>query len=311
MPLGNSFSETEIPLFNFGAPAGCLLLKACFSNSSNVYDPYGANANCPQIDSRFSNAFTDHQNKADYPSFDDIIDSKNNNNFNNNNNTNQMNFNNFNNNNSNNNFNLNSNNNNSFNNINNNNPNFINQQQPQVLWQQWLNYNKTPIFLKSRTSEVYLANLDTKEFKLLDGVNFNFPLYSSKCELPDGSIFVTGGDNIGDTINTCFTYSQNKVITYKRNMNVARKLHSSVYMDGFVYVFGGFDGVDIKNYCEKYDVKNDLWVNISPMAMNRAYTSLLRYGNEFIFVIGGANGMGDEVIFIKFFFNFFYYFEFI
>ena len=81
-------------------------------------------------------------------------------------------------------------------------------------------------------------------------------------------------------------------------MNMTRKLHSSIYMDGFVYVFGGFDGNDIKNYCEKYDLKNDLWVNISPMAMNRAYTNLLRYGNEFIFIIGGANGMGDEVIFI-------------
>jgi hypothetical protein len=252
-------------------------------------------SNCPQVNKGFSNASSNYQNTVDYPSFDDIIDNNNNNFINNNlNNINTTkNFNqqqpyqpNLNIINSNSNFN--------YNNI----PNNKNQQQSQQIWQYWLNYNKTPIFLKSRTPQVYMGNLDKKEFKIFNNINFNFPLYSSKCELPDGSIFVTGGDNIGDTLNTCFIYSQFNGIVAKRNMITSRKLHSTIFMDGFVYVFGGFDGNDIRNNCEKYDLKNDTWFTISLMAMNRAYTSLLRYGNDYIFVIGGANGMGDDVILI-------------
>jgi len=179
--------------------------------------------------------------------------------------------------------------------------NYFNQmQQTPEFWKQWLTYSKNPLFLKSRSPDVYFGNLAYRDFKLVNKVNFDFPHYSSKCELPDGSIFVSGGDFNGDTITTCFIYSQNFGVIYKQSMNMPRKLHSSIYMDGYVYVFGGFDGTDIKNYCEKYDVKNNTWSVIAPMAVNRAYTSILRYGSDFIFVIGGARAMGDEVFIFLF-----------
>ena len=78
-------------------------------------------------------------------------------------------------------------------------------------------------------------------------------------------------------------------------MNIPRKLHTSIYLNGYVYVFGGFSGDNIFNSVERYDVQNDSWNVIGNMNVNRAYTSLLRYGNDYIFIIGGAQGLSDEV----------------
>jgi len=125
--------------------------------------------------------------------------------------------------------------------------------------------------------------------------NFNFPLYSSKCELPDGSIFISGGDYEGANLNTCYIFSQQNGLIQKRQMNIARKLHSSIFISGFVYIFGGFNGDDIFNSVERYDIYNDSWNIIGNMNVNRAYTSLLRYGNDYIFIIGGAQGLSDNV----------------
>ena len=86
-------------------------------------------------------------------------------------------------------------------------------------------------------------------------------------------------------------------------MNNPRKIHSSIYLDGYVYVFGGFNPYSNKifNNVEKYDIKNDIWINLPTMNVNRAYTTLLRYGRNYIFLIGGVEYIGDNV-------NFFYLF---
>ena len=144
-----------------------------------------------------------------------------------------------------------------------------------------------------------MGNFQTKKFDLINQKNFNFPLYSSKCELPDGSIFISGGDNQGDNLNTCCIFSQQNGLMQKRPMNFARKLHSSIYLNGFVYIFGGFNGDNIFNSVERYDLQNDSWSVMGNMAINRAYTSLLRYGNDYIFIIGGAQGLSDNVNLIK------------
>ncbi len=316
MPLGNSFLEKEVILNHKGEKAGLLIFKASFfcnsQNNNNITN--NPNTGNIYISSYNDNGFSNITNNNDFPSFDDIIDNNNynpkidnkinldqmnQNNLNNNNNSNfnnfyQMNQNNLNNNSNNNNFNNFNNNNNNLYNVNNNNNH---QQMQTTLWQQWLNYSKTPLFFKSRTPEIYLGNLDSKTFNHSFNLNFNLPLYSSKCEIPDCSIFVTGGDNNDDTINTCFIYNPNSGLLFKRNMNMARKLHNSIFLDGFVYVFGGYDGNNISNFCEKYDVKNNTWTGVSNLNVPRAYTSLLRYGKDYIFVIGGACGMGDEVIY--------------
>jgi hypothetical protein len=174
-----------------------------------------------------------------------------------------------------------------------------NQQQNQsnLYWPQFQYYSKTPIFFKSCTPFVFMGNFQTKKFEMINQNKFNFPLYSSKCELPDGTIFISGGDNEGATLQTCCIYNQNQnILIQKRPMNNARKLHSSIYLSGFVYVFGGYNGDDIFNSVERYDLKNDSWILIGNMNINRAYSSLLRYGNDYIFIIGGAQGLTDNVI---------------
>jgi hypothetical protein len=190
-----------------------------------------------------------------------------------------------------------------FNQNQNSNYNYQNNQQsnPQQIqtnnyWQQFQFYSKTPVFLKSCTPFVFMGNFQTKKFEMTNQNNFSFPLYSSKCELPDGTIFISGGDNQGENLSTCCIYNLNKnTLTQRRPMNYARKLHTSIYLNGFVYVFGGYNGNDIFNSVERYDLQNDTWSLSGNMNINRAYTSLLRYGNDYIFIIGGAQGLSDEV----------------
>lgn len=163
-------------------------------------------------------------------------------------------------------------------------------------WPIWAFYNKNPIFFKPKTPEVYIGNFETYKFNLVNKLNFNMPLNTSKCELPDGSIFITGGDNIGDILCTTLIYSPHGIVNQRNNMNFARKLHSSIYFEGFVYVFGGYNGSNIFGSVERYDLQNDCWKVIGQMAENRAYSSILRYGKDYIFIIGGACTINEQVI---------------
>lgn len=171
------------------------------------------------------------------------------------------------------------------------------------IWETWVNFHKNPLFFKSQTPEVYVANFSNFTWNQVNEIKFDFPLYSSKAELPDGSYLITGGDNDGEALNTCYFYNSNGQIIQKNNMNNPRKIHSSIYLDGYVYVFGGFNPYSNKifNNVEKYDIKNDIWINLPTMNVNRAYTTLLRYGRNYIFLIGGVEYIGDNV-------NFFYLF---
>jgi len=61
-----------------------------------------------------------------------------------------------------------------------------------------------------------------------------------------------------------------------------------------IYVFGGLDGIDEMDCCEKYSIKNDEWTPISNMLKKKYLVSACLLNNEFIYVIGGYDGFIDD-----------------
>jgi hypothetical protein len=109
-------------------------------------------------------------------------------------------------------------------------------------------------------------------------------------ELPDGSFFLTGGECRGETVNNAYHF-MNGNMTKLNVMYNPRKAHTSVYVEGSVYVFGGFYDKLILNYCEKYDMNTRSWKQLSNMIYSKAYSTPLVYGTNYIFLIGG---FGDK-----------------
>lgn len=116
--------------------------------------------------------------------------------------------------------------------------------------------------------------------------------YSSAVYIPGNKIIVTGGcnSNTGEATGTCIeistlNISQNKKL---KNMNKKRYAHASIYLNGCIYVLGGFDNKDndqspqstLKS-CEKYLISEDKWVSISNM--NQVINYLINIKGKSIF----------------------------
>lgn len=61
-----------------------------------------------------------------------------------------------------------------------------------------------------------------------------------------------------------------------------------------IYVFGGLDGIDEMDICEKYSIEDDEWTVMSTMPKKKYLVSACIFNNEFIFVIGGYDGFIDD-----------------
>jgi hypothetical protein len=66
----------------------------------------------------------------------------------------------------------------------------------------------------------------------------------------------------GGSSTTVYQYlNQKHDLIQKKSMSQMRKEHAAVICDNFVYVMGGYDGVQnvFLNSCEVYNVKKDEW----------------------------------------------------
>ena len=75
-------------------------------------------------------------------------------------------------------------------------------------------------------------------------------------------------------------------------MNQMRKEHAAVICENFVYVMGGYDGVqnEFLNCCEVYNVKKDEWHFFAQMTISKCAFSATVVNNRFIYTFGGYDG---------------------
>lgn len=75
-------------------------------------------------------------------------------------------------------------------------------------------------------------------------------------------------------------------------MNQCRKEHASVINGSFVYVMGGYDGIQniFLNCCEMYNIHKNEWKYFAPMNISKCAFSATVVNKEYIYTFGGYDG---------------------
>lgn len=79
-------------------------------------------------------------------------------------------------------------------------------------------------------------------------------------------------------------------------MNQKRFGHSCVFLNGYIYVIGGFAHKDVPNEapdtlstCEKFAIHENKWVFTASLNEPRAFSGCVKMENQYIFIFGGLH----------------------
>ena len=127
--------------------------------------------------------------------------------------------------------------------------------------------------------------------------------YTSVCRLAKSSdVLISGGCSVLNqrASNKSFRgCTEDRTISFMRtaSMLIPRYGHSQAYLNGYVYVIGGFNHDDNPGQtpstlrsCEKYSPSQNEWVSCSDLQTPRAYSGCCALSQESIYVFGGLNG---------------------
>ncbi|GAB1606106.1 kelch-like protein 10 [Argonauta hians] len=132
-----------------------------------------------------------------------------------------------------------------------------------------------------------LYDLDINENNLMaDNISIARP------RVPNEIIFVFGGWSGRYATNLMETYDSraNRWMKCKTVKSDFRAYHGSCVLDRFVYIIGGFDGMEYFNSVRRFDTSSHVWKEVGPMHNRRCYVSVAALNNE-IYAIGGYNGV--------------------
>ena len=122
----------------------------------------------------------------------------------------------------------------------------------------------------------------------------------SSCGTPDGKIYLIGGVLVSNnqpasTMYEVTAWRVGKNIK-KKNMNQKWFGHSCVFLNGYIYVIGGFAHKDVPNEapdtlstCEKFAIHENKWVFTASLNEPRAFSGCVKMENQYIFVFGGLH----------------------
>ncbi|XP_061199242.1 kelch-like protein 10 [Neopsephotus bourkii] len=131
----------------------------------------------------------------------------------------------------------------------------------------------------------------------MDHLNRHGPSYPastsplSRPRLPYTVLFAVGGWNGDVPTNAMETYD----VRADKWMNVTSEQgspiasHGTVYLKGFIYVVGGFDGMQFLNSVKRFDPLRKTWHQVAPMHSRRCYVSVAIL-DGFIYAMGGFDG---------------------
>jgi hypothetical protein len=122
--------------------------------------------------------------------------------------------------------------------------------------------------------------------------------YSSLCVIPGQKLFLSGGcmSMTEEAVNSCYEISSSNISinTKMPSMSYKRYAHCSVFVNGFIYILGGFNHKDDNksspstlSHCERFDLKTHKWQPIKPMNHARAFFGCANINSEHIFAFGG------------------------
>ncbi|KAL6456257.1 hypothetical protein MHYP_G00348000 [Metynnis hypsauchen] len=123
----------------------------------------------------------------------------------------------------------------------------------------------------------------------LCNTDFKNPL--TRPRLPYNILLAIGGWSGGSPTNGTEAYDAraDRWINVTSDEEGPRAYHGSVYLNGFVYCVGGFDGVDYFSSVRKFNPVSRTWHQAAPMHCRRCYVSVAVL-NGCIYAMGGFDG---------------------
>ncbi|KAM9324434.1 kelch-like protein 10 [Gastrophryne carolinensis] len=109
--------------------------------------------------------------------------------------------------------------------------------------------------------------------------------------LPYFMLFSIGGWSRGGPTNAIETYNcrADLWLNVTFSEESPRAYHGAAYLNGFIYLIGGFNGLDYFNSVRKFDPVTKRWNEAGPMHCKRCYVSVTVLGNC-IYAMGGFDG---------------------
>ncbi|XP_053320281.1 kelch-like protein 10 isoform X1 [Spea bombifrons] len=119
--------------------------------------------------------------------------------------------------------------------------------------------------------------------------NFRNPLCRPR--LPYNILFAIGGWSGRSPTSTIETYDSRAAqwVHVMCDEEHPRAYHGVVYLKGFIYIVGGFDGLHYFNSVKRFDPVKKLWEQVAPMHSKRCYVSVTVLQN-LIYAMGGFDG---------------------
>ncbi|KAM3859011.1 kelch-like protein 10 [Diretmus argenteus] len=116
----------------------------------------------------------------------------------------------------------------------------------------------------------------------------------SRPRLPRAILLATGGWSGGSPTNGIEAYDPraNRWVNFTTNDASPRAHHGAAFLGGFLYCFGGFDGVNYLNSMSKFNLITRTWDQAMPMYFRRCYASVAVL-NGCIYAMGGFDGNRD------------------
>ncbi|CAD8167625.1 unnamed protein product [Paramecium octaurelia] len=140
--------------------------------------------------------------------------------------------------------------------------------------------------------KILIYNIENNEwtYKQMPNNTLEYNYYAAAVSLPSGDIIITGGGVSRNTMS--ISPSKGFQSQALKSMYFPRKEHACVYLDGFVYAIGGYDGSakQMLSCCEKYSLVSDEWKIIDPLQKQKCAFAAAAAINKFIYVFGGFDG---------------------
>lgn len=156
------------------------------------------------------------------------------------------------------------------------------------------------VVMNNKEFIVYL--IDSNKITKVTYVNdFVIPCYARWIDISGDKLILTGGEkDYIESLNSTYMFRFRKYdgtdegfsakVYHKADMNYRRRAHSLIYFNDYIYAVSGVDKLEMIKKCEKYDIYNDKWIEISELNYPRQNAALAIHNQRYLYAFCGYDG---------------------
>jgi len=162
-------------------------------------------------------------------------------------------------------------------------------------------------YFQPYTKYLYMFNL-AKPFDVIQeksqivtlDIDFDISPHAKSVIIPSGLIFIASGraeptaSDLDDSSGSLHVYNQNgQTLLEKASMTASRRKNFGMcYMSKNIFIIGGIVNGILSNYCERYDIRSNEWLEIAPMNKKLKDVSVCAFNNRYVYRFFGINAHG-------------------